>query len=213
MKFKIKKLYLIAILITTFLLTITFLITKTKEKQTVEIDVTKDLIIGNVNAKIKIIEYSSFNCLHCASYHVKFFENLKEKIERNEVVIIFRPLRLTIAKNSYLAILATLCANEQNKLKEYMQELFKESYDCFFNNKCQNTWLTNIERFKEIAKELNLNLNEFEKCLNSEKYKENVEYFEKMAIKDKIYGTPTFLIIKNNEIKRVEGEKDISKEI
>ncbi len=206
MKIKIKNLYLIAIGI---LLAIIFLISKTKEKQTVEIDVTKDLIIGNINAKIKIIEYSSFDCPACAYFHVNFFENLKEKIEKNEVAIIFRPIRESNAKVSYFAILATLCVNEQNKLKEYMQELFKEKYNCSFNKKCENSWLFDIERFKEIAKDLNLNLNEFEKCLNSEKYKENVEYFEKMAIKDKIYATPTFLIIKNNEIKRIEGAVDI----
>ena len=43
-------------------------------------DAIKERILGDVNAPITIIEYSSLTCPHCASFHADTLPDFKEKI-------------------------------------------------------------------------------------------------------------------------------------
>ena len=38
-----------------------------------------DMVLGDSNAKITIIEYASMTCSHCADFHKNTYPELKEK--------------------------------------------------------------------------------------------------------------------------------------
>lgn len=51
----------------------------------------QDMVIGDENAPIEIIEYASLTCSHCAAFHADVLPKLKEKyVKTGKVKIIFR---------------------------------------------------------------------------------------------------------------------------
>jgi len=50
-----------------------------------------DMAIGDVNAPITLIEYASFTCPHCATFHKNVFEQLKKDyVDTGKVRFVFR---------------------------------------------------------------------------------------------------------------------------
>ena len=139
------------------------------------------------NGSIKIIEFSDFQCPVC-----KLNEPIiKEVIEKygNDISFYYRNFPLPSHKNSFLASLAASCVNEQDKFWEYHDLLFK------------NQGNFDKESLKNYALQLGLNEEQFNSCLNEEKYKNEVEQDFNEGKKAGVKGTPTFFI--NN--KRYEG--------
>lgn len=92
------------------------------------------------------------------------------------------------------AAIASECADDQGKFWEYHDILFQR----------QSMWkILEIDRalytFKEYASELNLNQNEFELCLDSEKYLDEANQDLNDGQNNKVTGTPIFFI-GNDEI-------------
>jgi protein-disulfide isomerase len=51
----------------------------------------KDFTIGAVDAKVKIVEYASFTCPHCATFHDQVFKTLKtDYIDTGKVLFEYR---------------------------------------------------------------------------------------------------------------------------
>ena len=87
------------------------------------------------------------------------------------------------------AAVASECAHEQNKYWEYHDMLFQR----------QGLWnkseiQSSIVAFKEYATELNLNANQFDFCLDSGKYIEEINNDLKDGRIYGITGTPSFFI-------------------
>ena len=54
-----------------------------------------DIIIGNPNAPIKVVEFISLGCSHCQEYHFKHYPKLKQfYIDTGEVALVLRQLPL-----------------------------------------------------------------------------------------------------------------------
>lgn len=141
-----------------------------------------DYIQGDINASAKIIVYSDFACPFC----LLFIDTVK-KIRGNfgeETVIAFRHFSLLKNFNSYPAALASECAAEQGK--------FWEMHDKLFDNNREEKMST--EQFKKNAEELGLNLEKFNDCLDTEKYKEKVENQIREARTFGVIGTPTIFV-------------------
>ena len=50
-----------------------------------------DMMIGNPDAKVTVIEYASYTCPHCASFHASTFKDLKrEYIDTNKINFVYR---------------------------------------------------------------------------------------------------------------------------
>ena len=55
-----------------------------------EIAIT-DMVIGNEDSKIDIVEYASYTCSHCATFHTNVYPKLKEDyIETGKVRFTYR---------------------------------------------------------------------------------------------------------------------------
>lgn len=157
-----------------------------------EVKISKgdDPILGNPDAPISIIEFSDYQCPFCARFYTQTLPILEtEYIEKGEVNFIYRDFPIQNHPNARPAALASECADEQGQFWGYHDILFEK----------QDIWKgldlgTVISTFKDYAKELNLNQEIFDSCLDSEKYSDEVDSDFADGRSYKISGTPTFFI-------------------
>ncbi len=143
-----------------------------------------DHILGNPNAKISVIEYSDFECPFCSKLFFEIIPKIRENfIKSGKINFVYRhfPLR-SIHKNAQKAAEASECAGEQGKFWEY--------HDIIFEN--QN--LLSLDKLKSWAIELNLNTEQFNSCLDSEKYSSRIDSDYNDGLTLGISGTPATFI-------------------
>ncbi len=143
--------------------------------------------LGSSQAPITIIEFGNYQCIDCK----KWFQETRPTIITNyvnqgKVNMIFIDAQLT--KNIPLASFASYCANEQEKYWNFHDMLFQNPIDSEINN----------QLLTQYAIELGMNIDSFEKCLDSKKYEKKVKYSTYEAKKNGINRLPTFIIIDSN---------------
>ncbi|GIW67368.1 MAG: hypothetical protein KatS3mg096_236 [Candidatus Parcubacteria bacterium] len=140
--------------------------------------------LGNPQAPIKIIEFGDFLCPFCGRAVLELYPQLEPLIQQGKVVLYFRDFvvhpQATIIHN------ASRCANEQNKYWEFNKEAFKK----FMTGE----EIAKKEILIKLAQELNLDLTSFERCLNDNKYVQDVQNDTQYGISIGVQGTPTFFI-------------------
>jgi len=158
-----------------------------------------DFVIGEENAPITIIEYSSLSCSHCASFHNDTLGYLKkEYVDTGKVKIVFRDFPF-----NYPALLGSMvlrCIPNEVKY-DYMNVLFQ----------LQTQWVVNenVKSTQEIFKIMQsggMTKVEFDTCISNTDL-ENEILTGVMAAQNEfnIRSTPSFLI--NGGL--VEGNKSI----
>ena len=147
-----------------------------------------DIILGNKNAKVTIVEFTDYQCENCKHYDTETFNKIKTNyIDTNKIKYIIKDYPLTIHKNSLLASMTAICANEQGKYKEIRTTLYKE----------QKNWSnsTNPEKlFLQYIEQENLDKTKFENCINNPATKRKILESTQLGEKLNIQDTPTFLI-------------------
>ena len=137
--------------------------------------------IGPEDAPVTVVEFSDFECPHCASAGAVLHQ-LYEEFE-GKIRIVFRQYPLwMIHKKAWKAAEASLCAAEQGKFWEMHNLLFSGQ------DKLDN------EGLKEKAKQLELDQDRFDQCLDSGKYSDAVDLDMIEGSKAGISGTPAFFI-------------------
>ena len=156
-----------------------------------KISVDNDPIIGNPNAPVTIIEFSDFQCPFCARFHIQTLPAIiEEYINEDKVKLVFRDFPIqSIHPNALPASVAAECANEQGKFKEMHDILFERQNE--WNN--QETGAA-IELFNQYAREMELKEEQFESCLTSAKYVEEIQKDLDDGRAYGISGTPGFFI-------------------
>jgi protein-disulfide isomerase len=164
--------------------------------QPVKISLDDDPIRGDPNAPITIVEFSDFQCPFCARFHVQTLPLLLEEyIDTGKVNLVYRDFPIqSIHPNALPAAVAAECANEQGKYWEYHDTLFEK----------QNSWNrldsnTVISTFSQYATDVGLEQQQFDSCLGSGKYLEEVQGDLSDGRAYDITGTPGFFI-GNDEI-------------
>jgi len=164
--------------------------------QPLKISLDDDPIRGDPNAPISIVEFSDFQCPFCARFHVQTLPLLLEEyIDTGKVNLVYRDFPIqSIHPNALPAAVAAECANEQGKYWEYHDTLFEK----------QNSWNrldsnTVISTFSQYATDVGLEQQQFDSCLGSGKYLEEVQGDLRDGRDYDITGTPGFFI-GNDEI-------------
>ncbi|MEM2176885.1 MAG: DsbA family protein [Archaeoglobaceae archaeon] len=149
-----------------------------------EISEDDDPWIGAKDAKVVIVEFSDYACPYCA----KFALEVEKKIIENYgkvVRLVFRDFPLPFHGEAAIkAAEAANCAFEQGKFWDYHYLLFDR----------QEEWTRNISKFYDYAAELSLDTSKFAQCLDSGKYRSEVEKDYKDGVDYGVSGTPTFFI-------------------
>jgi len=146
-------------------------------------------ILGNPDAPITIVEFGDYQCHQCYNW----FHNTKpmimrDYIETGKANLVFVDFAF-LGKDSPKAAQATYCADDQNKYWEYHGILYNSQ-----ESKIDSGW-ANTERLKAFAFSLNLDMELFNDCLDSDKYSKRVQYNSQQARDNGVRGTPGFFIV------------------
>ncbi len=143
-----------------------------------------DITSGPKDAKVKIIEFSDFQCTYCKTFQSDLNTVLKEYA--GKVFFVYKHLPLSLHLQANNAALAVSCADEQGKFQVYADNLFAR----------QDEWgkTTGTQKFKDYSWRFGLDGRAFAKCLDTKKYQEQVDADKAEAGKFFITGTPgTFI--------------------
>ena len=151
-----------------------------------------DHILGDTDALISIIEYSDFECPFCK----RFYKTPKQAIADNPGVVnsVFRHFPLgfhdPLATQQALASECVADIGGNDKFWQYHDKIF-ETTDS--NGKGME-----VSELTTLATEVGVNTNEFQACLDSEKFLADVQADMKSGADAGVTGTPGN-IIRNNK--------------
>ncbi len=159
--------------------------------QPIRVSLDDDPLKGNPSAEITIVEFSDFQCPFCARFHATTLPQIEQNyLSTGKVNFVYRDFPIqSIHPNALPAALAAECADDQGKFWEYHDKLFQN----------QRSWQglgiqTGINTFKGYAQELGLNLEEFNSCLDSRKYVQEINDDLQDGRDYGVTGTPGFFV-------------------
>lgn len=138
---------------------------------------------GPADAPITIVEFSDFECPYCTRFHKETLGPLIEKYG-DQIQFVYRDLPLVnIHPEAFPAAIAANCAGEQTSYWDYHNLLFNGGPSALG----RQTYLT-------YAAELNLDLDDFQECLDSGRWDAEIQADLDFAINLGIRSTPTFFV-------------------
>ena len=162
--------------------------------------------MGSKNAPIKIKEFFSLTCSHCANFHVKTLPQLKERyIDTGKVQLEFIDYPL-----DRLAIIAATLARTLPTEDGYLEAisiLLKKQKQWAYSKKP-------LDELRSIAKLFGVSSKQFDEILkNIPLMQEIINKMEKESKNFNIESTPTFIINNNHKISGALSFKDFEKEL
>ena len=159
-------------------------------------------ILGNPDATITILEWGDYQCTFCYKFHQNTLDIIYEDfIKTGKVKLVFKDFPLN-GPDSLLAAQAAYCAEDQEKYWEYHNELYK-------NWAGEKTgWITR-ESLDKFATTINLDLNEFNTCLDEGKYQDKVNELHEFGKEIGIDATPSFLVFNDQKIIKIRGNQPL----
>jgi len=201
--------YIIAIPIVIGIVAGMFAVTYFGNQESKQGDFTKqDLVengspyVGSLSAPITIIEFGDYQCTFCYKFHGSSLGVIKQEyLETGKANLVFMDFPLN-GLDSVLAAEASHCANDQEKFWEYHDELYQ-------NWAGERTGWVNRGSLAEFAQTVGLDLEQFNSCLDSAKYRQQVLDTYDLGQKVGIDATPSFLIISGEKIIKITGNQPI----
>jgi protein-disulfide isomerase len=149
-----------------------------------------DAVLGNEKAPVTLIEFGDFQCPFCGKFFTETESLIRENyIKKGLVKMVWRDFAF-LGPESLVAAESAHCAKDQGKFWEYHDALMIEEQ----KDGREHNGNLNDTKFKEIAKELKMNLVIFEGCLKSGKHKETIKESYNSAVKSGVQSTPTVFV-------------------
>jgi protein-disulfide isomerase len=118
-------------------------------------------VLGNDNAPVKVTEYSSFDCPHCAEFHEGTWPQVLDRIRKGEVQFTYVPVYGTGGiQNGQGAAKAAICAGDQGQFWQMHDALF--SWQTTYANTAFSQ-----NRFVGGVNGLGLDKGKWDQCLTS----------------------------------------------
>ena len=148
-----------------------------------------DFSLGSPDAPIKMIEYASYTCPHCADFHAAVFKNLKaDYIDSGKVHFTLREVYYD--RYGLWAAMVARCGGEMR---------YFGIHDMLFDK--QNEWAASedpmevVNNLKAIGLAAGLDQASLDACLNDLANAEAlIKQFETNMAADEVKGTPTIFI-------------------
>ena len=166
-------------------------------------------VLGSIDAPLTLVEFGDYQCSFCKRHFDQTHDLImKNYVETNKVKIVFKDLIATPGKDSLHAAHAAHCAKDQG--------MFWKCHYMLYNNwKGENTgWITD-DNLNKFAKNIDLDMNKFSKCMLENKWMDLISASQEDAKIMGIRGTPSFFLIgPENEIVKIHGAQpyDVFKE-
>ncbi len=123
------------------------------------------------------MEFSDFECPYCGRHYPTLKKILADYA--GKVRLVYKHFPLSFHPNSQKAAEAAECADEQGKFWEYHDKLFENLVGGY-----------GLDKFKQWAKDLDLNSKKFDDCLDSDKYAAKVAADTQEGADKGVTGTP-----------------------
>ena len=160
------------------------------DNEALVINTDDDPSLGSEDTKVTVVEFSDYQCPFCRIFWKEVFPELKEKyIDTGKVRFVYRDFPLEFHPAALISAQAAECADDQNKYWEFHDKVFGEQ-----EKLGEGTISYTINDINKWASEISVDLDEFNECLNSEKYKEEVQKDYNDGVKYGVTGTPTLFI-------------------
>ena len=145
--------------------------------------------LGSESAPITIVEFGDYQCEACyAWFHTTRDTLIDNYVETGKAKLIFVDLPF-LGRDSPMAAQASYCAEDQGQYWEYHTMLYT-----FQDGHPDSGW-ADRDRLNSFAFSLDMNIDEFNECMDSSKYKNRVKANYDEAVKNGVQSTPTFIII------------------
>lgn len=146
-----------------------------------EVVTSDDPAIGNASAPLTVVEFLDFEC----PFSAQAFPFIREAATKNpeKIRLIIRDLPLDdVHPNARLAAEAAACANDQKRFWAYHDKLF------------QNQQALDRENLISYAEQVGLDKKTFAQCLESGRFRAEVQEDFQAGVAAGAVGTPTFYI-------------------
>lgn len=148
-----------------------------------------DMVLGNAESKVTLIEYASYTCPHCASFHAGSFKQLKtDFIDTDKIKFVYREVYFD--RPGLWASMVARCGGA---------EKFFGISDLIY--KGQSDWARAgepaeiVEALRKIGRLAGLNSDELESCLqNAEMAQTLVAWSQENMERDDVQATPSLMI-------------------
>jgi len=165
-----------------------------------------DMVKGNSDAKVTIVEYASFTCPYCATFHKEIFPQLKEQyIDTGKVKFIYREVYFD-APGLWGGLLARCVSPE--KYFGIVDLLYKK----------QSKWASGstekeiLNELFSIGRQVGMEDEQINKCMqNKEKSLKMIDAYLENSKIDKISSTPSLVI--NGKLLKPNNFDDLAVEI
>jgi len=157
-------------------------------------------VLGSPTATVTIIEVGDYQCHMCK----KWFEETRPQIIENyvdtgKVNLTFVDMPF-LGSDSIPASEASYCADDQGKYWEYHSMLFR------YQEEIDDGW-ANANRLQAIAFNLDLDMEQFDKCMTTDDHFARVNYNKQVAVTE--FGassTPIFMVVNTDgKAQRIVG--------
>lgn len=162
----------------------------------------QDWIEGNRLAATTLIEYSDFQCPACGAFYPFVKQLIRD--HGNDMRLVYRHYPLPQHQNAEAAARAAEAAGKQGK--------FWEMHDLLFERQPSWSELNHPETtFADYAKELKLDMDAFQKDLDSSDVKDKVKSSGDSGLRAGVNSTPTFFL--NGKALSLQGFKDLDEAV
>jgi len=148
-----------------------------------------EMVLGNADAPVTLVEYASYTCPHCAAFHETVFKDLKKDyIDTGKVKFVFREVYFD--RYGLWAAMVARCGGE-TRYFGISSMLFER----------QKEWAASddpaavVENLKKIGRTAGMDDATLQACMeNAPMAEAMVARFQENMEKDKVEGTPTLII-------------------
>ena len=163
----------------------------TQDSNPIIITIDDDPVLWDPYAPVTIIEFSDYECPFCKKHFIETYPKLKENyIDKGMVKLVYRDFPLSF--HNPLArqeAMAAECVRDQ-----WWDEVYFEYHDLLFQTTRSNGKWMKKSKLYELADEIGVDAAQFKECLDSEKYKNEVQKDVADGRSYGISGTPAFFI-------------------
>jgi protein-disulfide isomerase len=150
-----------------------------------------DLIRGDKNAKLTLIEYSDLECPYCQTFHPTMKQLLEEY--KGKIRWVYRNFPLSFHANAQIEAEAALCVGKlggDDKHWDFIDKIYERTT-------ANGTGFAKTA-LGPLAKEVGVDQTKFQKCLDSGEMTQAVKDQETDGGKGGVTGTPTTLLVDEN---------------
>ena len=149
-------------------------------------------LLGSESAPVTIVEFGDYQCEACYLwFHTTRSTLIDNYIETGKAKLVFVDLPF-LGRDSPKAAQASYCAEDQEKYWEYHTMLYT-----FQDGPPDSGW-ADRDRLSAFAFSLDMNMDEFNECMDSSKYKQRVKANYDDAVKNGATQTPTFILVSSD---------------